>query len=392
MKLTAQSAQAWESLPPGSVLWDEMVPGLHLRRRKESCSYFIHYRNRDGYQRHPKIGDVRLLSLTEARARARKLLAQVADGADPSGDIQAKRAAPTMASLCERYLEDDRVRAKKSFAEDRRIIEKIILPHFGNRKVASMEPADFESLRKACAATPYKFNRTLALASTIFGRAEVWKMRAQGTNPTKGVHRYPEKKRRRYMKPAEALAISEALNRKEDEQPAGVAFIRLLILTGARPDEIARARWEWLQIYETSDKKTRKKIRGGVIHDPDSKTGERDIHLSPRALEVVESLPRMFDTLTGIKSPKKLWWGIRDEAGCPDLRLYDLRHSFASVAIGLGMTLGQIGELLGHASTQTTQRYAHLMDEDKRAAVTRIAAQITHDAKPARKRRRPLGS
>jgi len=382
MKLTAQSAK---SAQPGAVIWDDIVPGLHLRHRARSCGYFLYYRNRDGRQRHPKIGDVRVLSLTQARDRAREMLAQVAAGGDPSGDMHAQRTAPTVADLCRDYLADDRAKAKKSYAEDKRMIERNILPRWGQRKVASMEDTDFDAFRKQCAKKPYKFNRTMALLSTMFGPsyAEKWKMRPKNSNPTAGVHHYPEKKRRRYMKPAEAIAIAGALDKEEASNPASVAYIRLLILTGARPDEIARAQWDWLETREIEDVQTGEIVRTGVIHDPSSKTGERDIFLSPAALAAVESLPRMFDTITGIKSPKKLWWKIRSEAGCPDLRMYDLRHSFASVAIGLGMTLAQIGELLGHASTQTTQRYAHLMDEHKRDAVSRISTAITHRGESA---------
>lgn len=369
------SSQAIKSAAPNSVLWDDLVPGLHLRVRATSASYALFYRTKDGRQRRPKLGDARVMTRTQARERARSILLEVANGGDPAGDMLAARAAPTVADLIDRYLKDDRVKAKKSFFKDERNANVYLRPRFGNRKVASMEAADFDAMRKQMADAPIQFNRCLALASTMFGPryAEKWKLRPAGSNPTAGVSRYPEKKRRRYMKPPEALAIARLLNDAEATSPGSVAFLRLLILTGARPDEIARARWEW--------------VAPGVIHDPDAKTGERDIFLSPAAQAIVESLPRVYDTITGIRSPKKLWERIRKEAGCPDLRMYDLRHSFASVAISMGLTLAQIGELLGHVSTQTTQRYAHLMDEHKRDAVARISTAIEqrgrHEQVPA---------
>jgi len=139
-----------------------------------------------------------------------------------------------------------------------------------------------------------------------------------------------------------------------------VAFIYLLILSGARKGEIAAARPEWLD--------------GDVLRLPDSKTGEKPVYLPPAAMAVIARLPRTRSgTLTGILDPKKFWEGIRTRAGCPDLRMHDLRHTFASAAISAGLTLAQIGELLGHSSTQTTQRYAHLIEEAAHTAAAQTA-------------------
>lgn len=352
----ALSSAGIKAAAPGAILWDEDVPGLHVRIGATDSTYTLKYRTRAGHQRRPKIGKVSFMSLTQARDLARKLLARVAAGEDPAGITAIERAAATVAEVRTDYLADDAVRAKKSYAEDKRLAEKCIPAGWANRKAASITADDVKALRKSMSGTPIQFNRLLALLSVM------WKF-AGLPSPAEGVRRYPERKRRRYMKPDEARAIADALVRHEATAPASVAFIRLLILTGARPKEIAQARWDWLA--------------EGVIHHPDAKTGARDIFLSPAAKDIIESLPRVGDLILGIGKPNKLWGRIRKEAGCPDLRLYDLRHSFASVAVSLGMTLAQIGELLGHATPSTTARYAHLADEHKRKHADATAQAIT---------------
>jgi integrase len=112
----------------------------------------------------------------------------------------------------------------------------------------------------------------------------------------------------------------------------------------------------------------------GVLRLPDSKTGARPVYLPPAAMRLVDALPPMRDgTLLGIKSPKALWADVRREANVPTLRMYDLRHTFASTLLEAGYTLAQIGELLGHASEQTTKRYTHLLEGKAHEAATAAA-------------------
>jgi len=184
------------------------------------------------------------------------------------------------------------------------------------------------------------------------------RMEWAGSNPVRGSERFPETKRKRYMTAAEVSRVAELLIEEERENLFSSAFIQLLILTGARKDEIAKARWD--------------QIKGNMILLLDSKTGAKEIYLSPQALDVLAKLPRTTGTLTGINDPKKLWGKIRRAAGCPDLRIHDLRHSFASAGISAGLSLAQIGGLLGHKSTQTTHRYAHLIEEAGVAAATTV--------------------
>src|SRR6185312_8944359 len=127
--------------------------------------------------------------------------------------------------------------------------------------------------------------------------------------------------------------------------------------------EIWEARWDWLD--------------GNVLRLPDSKTGAKPVYLPPEAMDVIDALPRTSGTITGIGPPYKLWYKVRKAAGCPDLRLHDLRHSFASAGLAQGLSLAQIGELLGHASTQTTMRYAHLVEDAAHAAAAKTAGYVS---------------
>lgn len=365
---------------PGDILRDELVRGLHVRVGETRAAFYLHFRTRDGIERRPKVGTWPSMTISQARNVARDILASVATGADPFAESQEARRAPSVADLCEKYLQhvqtDPRAAKKtRSVREDRRLIEKHVLPRLGARKVRGIEHADIETLHGAMAASPIQANRIVALLSRLFNLAEKWKLRDGGTNPCRHIDKYPERKRRRYLRADEAPRVAAALRAREGRQPQAVVFVYLLLLTGARPDEIARARWDWLervkveiapQVFEEA----------GVLRLPDSKTGERSVYLSAHIMRLLEGVPRTSETLTGIKSPKKLWDRVRVEAGCPDLRLYDLRHSFASVALAAGYSLPQIGELLGHSSTQTTSRYTHLIEATAHAAAADTSARL----------------
>lgn len=253
-----------------------------------------------------------------------------------------------VAALCDRYL--DKYAAKKkprSQAEDARQIKAHVLPALGSKLVDEVQYEDIERLHVKLKKTPHQANRVVALLSKMFSLAEKWRLRPPGSNPCRGVDRYREVSRSRYMTPEEARALAAALQRHEAAHPQEVAFIYLLMLTGARPDEIARAEAGW--------------VSGGVLRLPESKTGARSVYLAPQVAGILAALPTGRPGLFGIKTPRKLWDIIRKEIGAPDLRMYDLRHQFASVALAAGHSLDQIGELLGHKSTQTTRRYAHLL-------------------------------
>ena len=160
----------------------------------------------------------------------------------------------------------------------------------------------------------------------------------------------------------EGPALERALQAQGATAPQAVLFIRLLLLSGARCGEIAAAKWDWLE--------------GSVLKLPDAKAGPRDVHLPPQVMTLLGKVSRTGETIVGISDPSKTWRKIRAAAGCPDLRLHDLRRSFASCALSAGVSLSQVGELLGHRSAQTTKTYAYLMEEAAQAAATVAAGRI----------------
>lgn len=238
------------------------------------------------------------------------------------------------------------------------MFDRYIAPKWATKLVSDISYDLVFDLHASMKDTPYQANRVLALLSAMFNFAHR-PMKWVSENPCKGVHRFPENRRRRYMSAKEAANIAALLDAEAADNPMSVAFLWLLIFTGARKSEIANARWDWLE--------------GNVLRLPDSKTGARPIYLPPQVMAILDKLPRTSGTITGIQSPTKLWQRIREEAGSPDLRIHDLRHSFASAGLAAGLTLNQIGELLGHKSTQTTHRYAHLIEDVAHASAAAAA-------------------
>jgi len=349
----------------GDVLRDASLKGLHLRAFTDNKTFYLYYRTKGGLERRPKLGDYGTITLTQARDMARKWLAEVADGKDPAGEIKVKIEAPTMADLWVQYW-DNHGKKKKSGSEDKSLYNRNIKPRFAKKKLADISYSDVSAMAVAMEKSPVVANRTLALMSKMFNFAHR-PLEWTDKNPVKGVSRYKEVARRRYMEGDEAHKIAEVLQKEAINHPASVAFVYLLILTGARCGEIAGAKWSW--------------VNGDIIELPDSKTGKKTVHLPPQAIEVMDRLPKTNGTITGIKSPKRLWDKVRAEVGCHDLRLHDLRHSFASAALSAGLSLTEIGELLGHKSAQTTKRYAHLVKDAGVAAATKAADKIASQMK-----------
>jgi integrase len=200
--------------------------------------------------------------------------------------------------------------------------------------------------------------------------AEVWGMRSQGSNPCKGISRFKEFARSRYLGREEISRLGEALRDLEAKQlitPNAANAIKLLLLTGARLNEVLCARWDWIDTERR------------VLMLPDSKGGARAIFLSEVAIEVltaqrelVQRNPFIFPgsgTEGHIINLRKPWVRVCTAAGIEGVRLHDLRHTAASIAVGQGSSLAIIGRFLGHTQAQTTQRYAHVdLDPAMRAA------------------------
>jgi len=376
-KITKRTIDA--IVPPASGeinLWDSEVPGFGLRvRYTGSRVYVVEYRNRAQRKRRVTLGPHGRLTVDQARNLARQVLAAVARGEDPAEERQESRSAPSFDEFANRYLEQHAALKKKpaSRAADERILRLYLRPVLGHRKLAEIGVRDITELQVGMQDKPVQANRALALLSKMFSLAERWDLRPPGSNPCRGVDRYPEKRRERFLSAAELARLGAVLEEEEPHDPFVVLAIRLLLLTGARRDEVLTLRWSQVD-FERS-----------ALRLPDSKTGAKVIPLGPAALELLASAPRLEGNpyvipgrrtggrLVGVQRP---WSRIRGKAGLGDVRLHDLRHSFASIGAAAGLGLPVLGAILGHSHPATTARYAHLADDPRRVAAARISDEI----------------
>ena len=232
------------------------------------------------------------------------------------------------------------------------------------------------SLHTKLKKTRYQANRVLALLSRLMNLAETGqfgKLRPLNSNPCRHIEKFKEEKRERRLSGEEIAGLGRALIDTEAASPFATAAIRLLFFTGARLGEILGLKWEWVD-FEHAEARL-----------PDSKTGQKTIHLPPPAMAVLSELPRIEGNPHGIVGQvegqsmvniQKPWRRIREMAGLDDVRLHDLRHLFASVAVSSGMGLPIVGTMLGHTQAQTTQRYAHLYSDPVKATAATTAGKI----------------
>ncbi len=366
--------------------WDRDLPGFGVRVRATGRKFFVAQFRAGGRVRRMTLGPVTAMTPDIARTRAMALLAEAKAGGDPAMQRDADRRAATVRLLGQRFLEEyvpDH--CKESTAREyRRSVELFIDPRIGGRKVTEIQRKDIAELHHAMRKTPYQANRTLGVLSKMFNMAEVWGLRPDGSNPCLHVKRFKEEKRERFLSAEEFRRLGAVLDEiltDGSETRSAVVAIRLLMLTGCRLSEIQKLQWAHVD------------LDAGELNLPDTKTGGRAVPLAPSAVRLLESLPRDDDNpwviagrkagghLTDLQHP---WRRIRERAKLPDVRIHDLRHSFASRALALGEGLPMIGKLLGHTQVQTTARYAHLARDTVKASAARIGDSIDDDLDTSR--------
>ncbi|TGS89406.1 DUF4102 domain-containing protein [Mesorhizobium sp. M3A.F.Ca.ET.174.01.1.1] len=401
MKITADTvAEAMKTALPNKTkfYFDDDLAGFGFYRTTTGTgTWFAEFRPvAGGSKRRLKLGRVGTLKANEAREAARKAIANAALGKDLAKDRSDERASGTVQQLVEDYI------AGKEMKESSRSFYRITLkthiePHLGTMKAVAVTRVDVQRAHsKMSKKARYSANRAVALLSAAF----VWGSKRgyvpEGMNPAAAIERNKEESRQVYLTEDEMIRLGEALREaetigiphkpseskhaaKEKNRtiygPHVTGAIRLLMLTGCRLREVLNLRW------------TEYDSKRGLLLLPDSKTGKKTVVLSEAAQAALDGLPRVGvyviagqSAATDKEKPradlKKPWAAIAGRARLTDVHLHDLRHTFASVGAGDGMSLLTIGKLLGHADAATTQRYAHLHVDPTRAAANAIAGKI----------------
>ena len=351
-------------------IWDTELPGFGLRVRPSgNYFWFVRLRHR-GKHRRITLGKTTDLDAVLARSQARRLLAEAALDGLPKR--VAVKSTPTMNDFVTTHFDDLARVWKPSTAKRNANAWRIDLAdHFGDILVADVSKADVVRWRDACAGErEARFNRAVPVLASLLKYAEALRMRRKGSNPCRGIPRYKRQAMERYLSPSEYARIGTELRACENEAPKQVAIIRLLLYTGARRSEIEKLRWE--------------RVQPPRLVLPDSKTGPKIIWLNSQALSVLDSIKRqagcpfVFPDCTGTKPTNVgMWWSkFRRRCALPDVRIHDLRHSFASTAIMGDVPLATIGKLLGHVLPETTAKYAHLADEFVADAAQRVSGSL----------------
>ena len=409
VKLTKRTVDLAKPGTQDKFHWDVDMPGFGLKvTPKGRKVYVVQYRNggRGTPTRRFTIGRHGApWTVDEARKEARKIVGNVADGGDPQSAKSEERAALTVSQLCDKYLSEGCGTKKAStLATDRGRIERHIKPLLGRKRVKDITPNDVRrfliDVAKGKTAADERTKkrgrarvtggkgtatRTVGLLGGILAFAVAEGIRTD--NPVRGVKRFPDRKSERFLSPEELARLGEAMTAAENEgeNRVAIAAARALILSGCRKSEILSLKWEEIDFQR------------GYLNLPDSKTGQKIVPLGAPALELLASQPRLKgcpyvfpgktakaaenDTVSGVAighlvGLPRVWKRLQSRAGLQDVRLHDLRHSFASVGVSAGMGLPVVGKLLGHRDPKTTARYAHIADDPARSAADRIAHTI----------------
>ena len=345
-------------------VWDQQLSGFGVRvSPKGQKSFLIQYRHQGRTQR-MRLGRLGLITADEARRKAKILLGEAEAGKNPALVVATKRKAPTLKDISERFITEHvetRLKAGTQ-ANYKSILVTYILPTFGHKRITDITLADLSGLHTSLSHKPSQANRAVLVMSKILNLSEQWGLRPMGSNPCRHIQLFKDKKRNRFLDKTELKRLWSTLDQSYIDGTAGIYAInayKLLILTGCRLSEIQTLKWSY--------------IRGNRVEFPDSKTGYKRLPLNAAAMDILQQTPRQSGNpyvICGEKAGahivnlQKSWRRIREKAGLDDLRIHDLRHTFASQAVMNGTPLALVSKLLGHSKITTTMRYAHLADSE----------------------------
>ncbi|MEL6828268.1 MAG: tyrosine-type recombinase/integrase, partial [Pseudomonadota bacterium] len=395
-KITKSVVDAAKPAEKDSFIWDAELKGFGLKTTPKGRKvYIVQYRPPGHSTRRHTIGQHGSpWTPSTARQEALRVLGLVAAGADPREERRLAKTDITLSELCDLYLEKGTASKKAStIAMDRSRINAHVKPLLGRKRLKQISKADVSAFLRSIAegrtskdvktgprgrsivkGGPGVANRSLGMLAAIFEFAV--ENEFMSFNPARGVKKFKEGRPARFLSQIELGRLGDALKRAEIEGANlyALAAIRLLLLTGCRRNEILELKWEEVD------------FENGFLRLSDSKTGAKTIPLGSAALEIISSLPRHKDNpyviigeklgghLVGIQ---KVWAKVRASADLADVRIHDLRHSFASIGARSGESLLVIGKVLGHSTTSATSRYAHLSEDPVRQASDRISEYVS---------------
>lgn len=350
-----------DRLQPHQVMRDSDLKTFGVRRQKGAPSYFL-LKRIDGRLRWMTIGvHGQPWTPETARKEAYRLLGAIAGGLNPATLKQDRLDNPSLSQAALQFVEDHGPKLKPNTRTKYEILLRLhIKPALGARRLVDIKRSDILRFHSKLSAKASTANYCVAIISKIMSWAEEHGYRPERSNPCLAITKYKEAKRQRYLRSDELERLGRLLAEFEARGEIGgyvAAAIRLLILTGARVGEILTLEWSFVDLERR------------LLLLPDSKTGQKTINLSSAAITVLESIPRVqgnphvivgrYDQghLINLQKP---WRALRKAADLPDVRLHDLRHSYASFVAAAGGSLPMIGKLLGHNHAMTTARYVHL--------------------------------
>ena len=372
------------SVEKDTVFWDRELAGFGVRVYPSGSKVYVVQTRGPGGPKRATVGRHGVITADQARRRAASAIARIKAGEDPGLSPAPTRESPTVAEVASRYLREHvEVRCKPAtVGHYRTVIDRHIVPALGGVPVAALTPRQVADLHYGLRERPYTANLAVDTLSQLIGQAMAWGLMPEGSNPCRQVQRYREGRRERFLTDVEFRRLGRVLDGMEaaGEAPVhAIAAVRLLMLTGCRRNEVMTLRWEDVD------------LDAGELRLRDGKTGPRVVSLSPAAVEVLAAVPRVAGNpwvIVGRRPGQRLsslydpWLRIRARAELDDVRLHDLRHSFASRALALGESLPVIARLLGHAQLRSAARYAHLGGDAVKEAAARVADAIGADILP----------
>ena len=372
------------------VVWDDEIKGFGCRIYASGYKTYIFQYRAPATQKNSylKIGVHGNYTVELARDKAKKLCADIAHGIDPKekkkAEVVKKQQSLSFEEFwqifTEKYIKG--IHKPSTINRNSSRIKNYILPFFGKKSMSDINRQDILNFQDSLSHIKGTCSKCLILLTTAFNQAELWEYIQPNTNPCKGVSKHPDKKMERYLSVEELIRLEQTLSERTTmgiASPYTLAAFRLIIYSGCRLGEVLSLKWEDVDFNDS------------CLRLKDSKTGKRTIPLNDSAIEVLHNVQKQEDNPyvfcgnkkgTHLVTVQKTWDRIRKKAGISDVRIHDLRHSFASFMIKNGVSLFEVSKLLGHSNIATTMRYAHLSDREL-VNVARKGGSIFKDSPPA---------